>query len=336
MRVLAGDIGGTHTRLLLADVESGAIHVVVETQYASGAFDGLAPIIEAFLASHRGGPRIEAACFALAGPITETPAGQRARITNLPWQVDAPALAQTLAVPQVTLLNDFAAVGYGIEALADDDLVALQPGVAQAQAPRVVLGAGTGLGVAQLAWCGAGYTAIAGEGGHLDFAPRDAQQHALLQHLERKFGHVSYERVLSGPGLCAIHAFLRDGNAASTRAEPKTAIGIDDPAAAISAAALAGRDALATAALALFVDIYGAFAGNLALLTLARGGVFLAGGIAPKILPKLQDARFLRAFTDKGRFAPLLADIPVRVVLNPRVGLLGAARVAWRTTAHFK
>ncbi|OGI37072.1 MAG: glucokinase [Candidatus Muproteobacteria bacterium RBG_16_64_10] len=336
MRVLAGDIGGTHTRLLLADVTSGVVHVVVEAQYASGAFDGLASIIAAFLASHPRDPGIEAACFALAGPIVDTPAGQHAKITNLSWQVDATALAQTLDIPQILLINDFEAVGYGIDALTDDDLVALQPGAPRAQAPRVVLGAGTGLGVALLSWCGEGYTVVTGEGGHQDFAPRDAQQHALLQHLERKFGHVSYERVLSGPGLCDIHAFLRNRGAASESSELETATTADDPAAAISAAALAGRDAFAVAALDLFVDIYGAFAGNLALLTLARGGVFLAGGIAPKILPKLQDARFLRAFTDKGRFAPLLAEFPVRVVRNPRVGLLGAARVAWRSIAHMK
>lgn len=331
MRVLAGDIGGTNTRLILADCTGNACIPVVERVYPSAAHADLAPIVLGFLESTgEAGSALERACFAVAGPVQEDATGQVARITNLPWELHSARLAATLGIPRVRLINDFQGVGYGIDALSPADIEELQAGREIPRAPRVVIGAGTGLGQAILIWQTDHYEVYPTEGGHVDFAPTDERQIALLRELMQEFGRVSYERVVSGPGLIRIYSFLRDQGEAAESPELREAMHQGDPAAAISAFALTRNDPLASMALDLFIQVYGAQAGNLALTCLARGGVYIAGGIAPRIIERLRSGTFLQAFNDKGRMAPLTADMPVRVILNPKVGLLGAALAATR------
>ena len=314
--VLAGDVGGTKTLLMLAEISQGVPRAVREARYDNSRFDSLEGILADFLGTHYQ-PCV--ACFAVAGPI----AGRQASLTNLPWQIDADELEKTFGFSQVRLINDFVAVGYGIEALGPDDMVQLQEGKPLAHAPCVVLGAGTGLGECLLAWGNGHYEVIASEGGHVDFAPADELQIGLLRQLQSTFGHVSYERVLSGPGLVAIHECLHSGD------EKYPAL--TDPA-DITDAALAG-DPVAMRTLEMFIAIYGAQAGNLALTCLARGGVFIAGGIAPRIIDQIRAGGFMRAFLEKGRHSCLMAEMPVQVVMNPNVGLLGAALTAGRMAA---
>lgn len=311
--ILAGDVGGTKTLLMLAETVEGLPRAVHEARYENSQFDSLETILSDFLGTYY---QPGAACFAVAGPIE----GRCAKLTNLSWRIDADALARRFCFQQAHLINDFVAVGYGIEALGPSDLVTLQAGNPQPHAPCAVIGAGTGLGECLLVWENGHYKVIASEGGHVDFAPADDTQIALLQHLRAQFGHVSYERVLSGPGLVAIHECLRAGD--------KTLPQLNAPA-DVTDAAFAG-DLIAMRALEMFIGIYGAQAGNLALTCLARGGVFVAGGIAPRIIDKIREAGFMQAFLEKGRHARLMAEMPVHVVINPNVGLLGAALVAGR------
>jgi len=304
--VLAGDVGGTKTLLLLAESSANGMRTLAEQRFENRDHPDFFSLLRQFLDQ---APRLpDAACFAIAGPV----AGNRADMTNLPWLIDGATLTAELGFP-VRLVNDFEAVGYGIDALGPDDLETLQEGEPQHQGVRAVLGAGTGLGEGFMVWQGEGYKVFPSEGSHADFAPADEKQDQLLHCLRKKYGHVSWERVVSGPGLADIYGCL-GGNAA----EP----------AYIADAAQNGNDALAAAALELFVAAYGAEAGNLALKLLPRGGVYVAGGIAPQILPKLKDGGFIKAFRAKGRFAGLLATLPVWVVKNPKVGLLGAVQAA--------
>jgi glucokinase len=328
MQVLAGDIGGTKTLLQIVEVQGRRCQVLREERYVSAAYDGLVAMLHDFLALARPSQGVAAACFGVAGPVATTPAGERARLTNLPWELDTADIQAALGLPAVGLINDFQATGYGIEALEAHELVDLQTGDAQARAPCVVLGAGTGLGQCLLVWCDDHYRSLPTEGGHVDFAPTDALQDALLQDLRVQHGRVSYERLLSGSGLVSIYRFLHryDGPAAGV----DLAATDTDPAPVITQAALDGSDRLAGAALDLFVRIYGAHAGDLALTALAMGGIYIAGGIAPKIVTRLQAPGFLQAFNDKGRMSPLTRAMPVRVILNPRVGVLGAALSAAR------
>ncbi len=331
MQVLAGDIGGTKVLLQIAEFDKGNYQVKAEQRFASNAYDGLLPIIQEFLRTPpaRTSISLDSACFGIAGPISETPTGQLARVTNLPWEVKGAVLARELKLSKLRLMNDFQAIGYGIEALDPQDLAVLQEGEAVPHAPRIVIGAGTGLGQGLLIWQGDHYEAIATEGGHVDFGPTDALQMELLQYLKKKLNHVSYERVLSGSGLVTLYNFLHDREA-PTSSDLTEAMKTGDPAAVISDAALKGKDALAIQALDLFVTIYGAQAGNFALSCLAEGGVYIAGGIAPKIIDKLTDGTFMRAFTSKGRMSSLVQAMPVKVVMNPKVGLMGAALAASR------
>ncbi len=324
MKVLAGDLGGTHGRLWLAEVVNGLPRCLREAVYPSADYPDPADFIEHFLA----GETVTAACLAVAGPVEVHTDGQTARITNLPWRLDSRELAHRLGLPRLRLINDFAAVGHGIDALQPKDLVNLQPGRPRARAPRALIGAGTGLGVAILVWNGTDYQVLPTEGGHVDFAPTDALQAELWAWLHPRHGHVSAERVLSGPGLVNIYRFL--AQRAPQRADPALTVMLDhdDAPARISEHALWHGDALAREAVELFIRIYGAQAGNLALTTLAHGGVFLAGGIAPKLLDLLSGGGFIAAFRAKGRMAPLMEEFPVQVIINTRVGLLGAARVA--------
>lgn len=329
MRVLAGDIGGTNARFMLAELTGAGHRVLARKTLASGDYPSLVEALRAFLAS-QGDVHVESTCLAVAGPVEDAGGGQRARITNLPWEVDAGVVAKALGGTRVQLLNDFAAAALGIEALEPDELIALQEGSERSDAPRAVIGAGTGLGQAILVSCAGRYEPLATEGGHAAFAPADALQDALLVHLRERFGRVSCERILSGSGLVNIYEFLRERGAAIESQDTAQAMRAGDPAAAVSAAALRGRDTLAGEALDLFVRIYGAHAGDVALSVLAHGGVYIAGGIALRIVAKLQDGAFVRAFNDKGRMSLLTRAMPVRVVRNEAVGLLGAMVAAGR------
>lgn len=325
LRVLAGDIGGTKTLLQLAEFEPGALRprrVLREARYDSAAYADLTPLLDDFLRNDRG--PLHGACLAVAGPVQGDADRQTCRLTNLSWQLDSLRLAADLGLPAVRLINDFQAVGYGIEALSADELVTLHHGTAQAQAPRLVLGAGTGLGVALLMPCNGRYEVFPTEAGHMDFGGGDEIQDGLLAFLRAEYGHVSWERIVSGPGLVNIYRYLL---ARDQAADSAGLLQATNPAAAIAAA----DDARAAAALALFVGLYGAIAGNLALACLARGGVYLAGGIAAKILPHLQQGGFAHSYTDKGRMSAVVEDIPVHVVTHPQVGLLGALLAAART-----
>jgi glucokinase len=328
MRVLAGDIGGTSARLAVAEVEGRSCRMLDEACYASRDHASFASVLESFLI--RGRERPQAACFAVAGPVQDRGGAQSVRVTNLPWQIESDAIASEFDLARVRLINDFQAVGYGIEALAPQDLVTLQAGEPKPGGPRAVLGAGTGLGQTVCVWHADHYEALPTEGGHAGFAPADDLQDDLLRYLRGRHGRVSCERVLSGPGLVQLYEFLKERGAAPESPDVVQAMQDGDPAAAISIAAQRG-DRLASQALDLFVSVYGAHAGDLALTVLATGGVYVAGGIAPKIVASLKGGAFLRAFNDKGRMSALTQAMPVHVVMNESVGLLGAALVASRS-----
>ncbi len=318
--ILAGDIGGTKTVIGLFEKAGNRLHVIREETFPSQRYGSLEAILDQFMGpgSH---PPLRVACFGVAGPVVEG----RSKATNLPWELDECALAEFLKVQQVKLLNDLEAAAYGMLHLDPTDLCVLQPGLTR-KGNIAVIAAGTGLGEAILYWDGARYHPMATEGGHTDFAPRSDIEVELLRYLQREFGHVSYERVLSGPGLFNIYRFLRDSGSASEPEWLRTRIAEGDPSTVVSEIGLAGDDPLCTNALDLFVSVYGAEAGNLALKAFAIGGVYVGGGIAPKILPKLQDGTFTSAFADKGRFAELLRSIEVKVALNLRAPLIGAAQ----------
>lgn len=329
--VLAGDIGGTKTLLQLVQVgDDGTFHAVYERRFDSPVHEDFNALVQEFLYAAEFIPAaaqpISAACFGVAGPIH----GHHAKITNLPWRIDAGAVGAEFGIPGVHLINDFAAVGFGIEALRADDIATLQAGAPEPQGTCVVLGAGTGLGEGMLLWRDGQYQALPSEGGHVDFAPLDTDQIGLLRYLQPLYGHVSYERILSGSGLVKIYEYVVDTGLETATPLFRTTFQQGDPAAVISEFGMDGRDPAAVRALDMFVAIYGAQAGNLALTLLATGGVYVAGGIAPKIIAKLKSGGFVNAFNAKGRFAALMQNIPVRVVMNPKVGLLGAARVASR------
>lgn len=320
--ILAGDIGGTKTLLRLSAADR--THApLLQTSYPSAAYPSLAEMLDEFL-REAGEIDVCAACLAVAGPVM----GRHAQLTNLPWDVDADALAARFRIPDVHLINDFEAVGRGIAALQAEDLLTLQFGEAQPQGLRLVVGAGTGLGVAWLVWQGSGYAVYPSEGGHMDFAPTSAAQYELLHYLQQRHGHVSCERIVSGPGLVAIHDFLRDSGRGKPSSQLVAAMAKGDAAAAITHAAQLGGEPIASLALELFIRIYGAYIGNLALLMLPRGGIYVAGGIAAKITLLLQHGDFVRTFRDKGRYAGMLETFPLHVVGNAQVGLLGAALCA--------
>ncbi len=319
---LAGDIGGTKT--LLQIFRAGQEREpLLRKSYPSEDYSGLLEIIDAFLCE-AGTRDIVSACFALAGPVT----ARMVKLTNLPWEVDADLLAAHFGIAQVMLINDFAAVGFGVGALDSADLLPMQTGEAQEHGVRVVVGAGTGLGVAWLSWRGDCYAVHASEGGHIDFAPSDELQYALLRYLQQRHGHVSYERIVSGPGLVAIFEFLRDTQNIVPSDALSTAMNMGDGAAAITRFASEHGERIAVQALELFMKIYGAFVGNIALAALPRGGIYVAGGIAAKIAAQMQGSDFMSAFLDKGRFNGLLAAMPLSIVMNPQIGLLGASMVA--------
>jgi glucokinase len=322
--ILAGDIGGTHARLSYyrddKDSDQGNFAAVHERVYKSKEFRGLDEIVVKFVAETGVSPTI--ASFGIAGPVRNG----RVETSNLPWVVEASRLARELQLDAVNLINDLEAQAWGIQCLGPSDTVALNQ--IKKQNPRgnqAVVAAGTGLGEAGLIWDGERQHIFACEGGHCDFAPRNELEIELLRYLLARFGHVSYERIVSGPGLVNVYLFLKDTHRGEEPQWLRDQIAAGDAAAAISQAAVSAKAPLAEQALDLWISIYGAEAGNMALKVLASGGVFLAGGIAPKILPKLASPLFMQAFLSKGRMQALLEAIPVRVITNEKTGLLGAA-----------
>ena len=320
--ILAGDIGGTNARLAYFQPQNGRFQLVSERVFPSREHQGLGEIVTRFL--DESGTRPEAACFGIAGPVRNG----RVETSNLPWVIEQSALASQIHLAATLLINDLEASAWGIGALGTEDLVTLNPGAGSVSGNQAVVAPGTGLGEAGLFWDGNRHHVFACEGGHTDFAPQDDLQIELLRYLQQRFGHVSYERILSGPGLVNVYEFLCSSGCGKESAELAAAMKAGDPAAAISHAALAGNDSLATKALDVWIAVYGAEASNLALKTMATGGLFLAGGISPKILPKLKGPLFLNAFLAKGRLRPLVEAMPVHVVTNEKSGLLGAARCA--------
>jgi len=323
--ILAGDIGGTKTILALFEESDGALTLVRDRTFSSRDYGSLEEIVSQFLKDERG-LVLRAGCFGVAGAVID----ERSRTTNLPWELDEEKLADAILAPRVKLLNDLEATAYGVLHLKGDQLGLVNAGAKPKRKGNVaVIAAGTGLGEAMLYWDGSRYHPIASEGGHADFAPRTDQEIDLLRYLRARFGgHVSYERVLSGPGVYTIYSFLRDSGYAPEPDWLKERLTRGDPSATISQLGLAGENALCSATLDLFAAVYGAEAGNLALKCLAVGGVYVGGGIAPKILDKLKDGTFVRGFTDKGRFSGLMESMEIRVVLNPRTALIGAAHFA--------
>ena len=322
-RIIAGDVGGTKTTLALFDDEG---HDVAERTYASASHASLEEVLAAFGRDVRGSREARALAVGVAGPVEH----DRCRTTNLPWSIDAREVERAAGIPRVKLVNDFAAVAYGLSELRETDVEVLQAGDVDPQAPVAVLGAGTGLGEAVVVREGGTPRVMPTEGGHTDLAARDAEELALLAWLlARHPAHVSVERVLSGPGLVALWEFVTSTGRAGRAAEIVARMEREDPGAVIGAAGVAGSDAACAQAVRLFARIYGAEAGNLALKTLPFGGLYVAGGIAPKMMPLIRE-HFLPAFLAKGRMAPLLEKVRVSVVLHANVGLLGAASLARR------
>ena len=324
MIVLAGDVGGTNARLATVELKAGRAQVVHHRRYSSRDFPGLAPIVRRFCEEE--GTHPDRACFGIACPVV----GDDCSAPNLPWTTNALTLAADIEIPHTVIINDFAAIGYGIELLGPTDLATLQEGVPTPGGCIALIGAGTGLGQGFLLWKGDRYQVLPSEGGHTDFAPIGELQAGLLTFLRGKFGRVSWERILSGSGIADVYEYLLAAGVAVEAPAVRAAFGTEDPAAVIGRHAVAGTDCLSVRTLDLFCEILGAQAGNLALTVVATGGVYVAGGIAPRFVDRLKTGRFLAAFRDKGRMKDLLSRLPVHVITNPHVALLGAGAVAGR------
>ncbi len=320
--ILAGDIGGTNARLAYFQPQNGHLRLVSERVFPSREHSEFGEIVTEFLKDSSTRPDV--ACFGIAGPVRNG----RVETSNLPWIIEQSRLAKQIHLPATLLINDLEASAWGIGALGAGDLVPLNKVSGAAVGNQAVIAPGTGLGEAGLFWDGTHHQVFACEGGHADFAPQSDLQIELLRFLQSRFGHVSYERVVAGPGLVNVYEFLRDNGHGKESPELAAEIKKDDAAAAISRAALDGSCPLSVKSLDLWISVYGAEASNLALKTMATGGLFLAGGITPKILPKLTGPAFMQAFVNKGRLRPLVESIPVQVVTNDKAGLLGAARCA--------
>ena len=317
-RFLAGDIGGTKTRLAVIEVNGAQVLIKRDAVYPSRDY----AMFEDLLGDFMTGANIPRhAAFGIAGPVE----GRVVQTTNLPWHIDADALQRQFGLAHCTLINDLEATAYGLPALDTDDLLTLQSGIPNASGNIAVIAAGTGLGEAGLFWDGQQHHPFAMEGGHASFSPGDELEIALLQYLQQRYSHVSWERVVSGMGLLGLHEFLRAYRHAVAPQWLIEEMKNGDAAAAITNAALCGRDEICVETLHRFVRLYGAEAGNLALKMMSRGGLYLGGGIAPKILPLLREGAFLDAFLNKGRMRPLLEAMPVKVILNDRATLFGAA-----------
>jgi glucokinase len=320
--ILAGDVGGTKVDLALYDFIDGKLTVSRDKIYRAKDYSGLEVIVKEFL----GSDHVTAACFGVPGPVREG----RLRLTNLPWTLDSRELAAGLVIQHVFLINDLEANGYGIAELADDQMFTLNEGDATQTGNRALIAAGTGLGQCFLVWDGHQHKPYPSEGGHGDYGPRNEDEIDLLRFLKQKYnGRVSYERVISGQGLTNVYEFLREVRGVDEPAWLAQRIAaVPDPNAVITEMALAAKSEICEKALDMFVSAYGAEAGNLALKVLSVGGIYIGGGIAPRIAEKLKDGTFMKAFTDKGRLSQLLINMPVRIILEPRAALLGAASYA--------
>ena len=326
--IIAGDIGGTKTNVALFDSQGAEIgRPAVVRSFPSGRYPSLEAILAEFVEAHR--PlEVTHACFGVAGPVV----GGRVEATNLVWTVSDRKLAEALCVPSVRLINDLEATAFGIDELKPEQFHTLNEGEGERRGHRGLIAAGTGLGMASIFFDGSRYHPMPSEGGHIDFAPRDEREFEMLQYLQGQIGgRVSYERVLSGMGIHNIYSFLRDRGHFEEPAWLADDIRTGDPSAAISRAALAGKSELAETTLRMFVEIYGAMAGNLALLLKSTGGLYVGGGIAPKIMAKMTDGTFMRNYGDKGRMSGLAMSVPVRVILDDKAALYGAARRALMT-----
>jgi glucokinase len=319
--ILAGEIGATRIRLAAFETEGNRLQCVVEKIYMSQQHDGLAGVLAQFVKTE--GIPVHSACLGVAGPVR---AG-RSKISNLPWVIDAQEVARQLRLNSVGLLNDLEAFAYGIDGLDSKDFITLSEGAEDAEGNRAVISAKTGLGMAGLYWDGFRHHPFACEGGHADFAPRNDLQMELLAYLQKKYGRISCERILSGPGIKNIYDFLRDAHKAEEPDWLREQISAaPDPPALISQMALEGKAAICDQALTIFVSVFGAETGNCALHYMSTGGIFIGGSIAAKIVPKMKDPVFLESFLDKGRMEAILRDMPVKIVANDDTGLIGAAR----------
>nr|WP_040549862.1 glucokinase [Pedosphaera parvula] len=321
--ILAGDIGGTKVNLGLFEIEERRVRLVQDGTFPSQKYLHLEDIIREFLATG-GTPRIHQSCFGVAGPVRHG----RAQLTNLPWRIEAVGMAMELKFGSVSLINDLEANAYGLAQLDPDDFDVLNKGEPGTNGNVALISAGTGLGEAGLFWDGSQHHPFACEGGHCDFAPQNTLDGELFAFLHDRFGHVSWEKVLSGTGQVNIYEFLKNRPGASEPAWLAAELSKGDPAAVISRVAMANENDMCTHALNLFVTYYGAEAGNLALKLMSTGGIYIGGGIAPKILPSLQRGHFLEALFGKGRMKSLLEAMPVKVILNSKTALLGAAHYA--------
>jgi glucokinase len=319
--ILAGDVGGTKVHLALYDFTGGDLKHTRDQQFPAKEYSGLEEIVKEFIVNEK----VTAACFGVPGPVRDG----RLRLTNLPWTLDSRELATHLKIDYVFLINDLQANGYGIAELSADQLYTLSEGDAQQIGNRALISAGTGLGEAFMVWDGRDYVPYPSEGGHSDFAPRNEDEIDLLRYLRQRYdGRISFERVVSGQGITNCYEFLREVRGLEEPAWLAERIATEDPNAVITELALKAKSEICEKALDLFVSAYGAEAGNLALKVLSVGGLYVGGGIAPRILEKLKDGTFLKAFTDKGRLSQLLVHMPVRVILESRTALLGAAAYA--------
>jgi len=319
--ILAGDVGGTKVHLALFDFTDGELKHLRDKQFPAKQYSGLEQIVQEFIVTEK----ITAACFGVPGPVRDG----RLRLTNLPWTLDSRELAAHLKIDYVFLINDLQANGYGIAELSADQVYTLSEGDARQIGNRALISAGTGLGEAFLVWDGRNYVPYPSEGGHSDFAPRNEDEIDLLRYLRQKYnGRISFERVVSGMGLTNCYDFLRDVRGVEEPASVAARMASEDPNAVITELALAAKSEICEKALDMFVSAYGAEAGNLALKILSAGGLYVGGGIAPRILEKLKDGTFMKAFTDKGRLSQLLVHMPVRIILESRTALLGAAAYA--------
>jgi glucokinase len=319
--ILVGDIGGTRTRLAAYQTEGNRLECVVEKDYPSQEYEGLREILPQFIRGE--GIPVHSACFGVAGPVR----GGQSKISNLPWVIDSHELAEQLKLSSVGLLNDMEAYAYGIDALESKDFVTLSEGDEDAEGNRAVISARTGLGMAGLYWDGFRHHPFACEGGHADFAPRDSLQVELLEYLQKKFGRISCERILSGPGIRNIYDFLRDTKKAEEPAwlRDELAAARDVPA-LIAKVASEEKAAICDQTMALFVSVFGAETGNCALRYMTTGGIYIAGIIAAKNVERMKSPAFMKAFLDKGRMESLLKDMPMKIIVNDDCGVLGAAR----------
>lgn len=328
--ILAGDIGGTKVNLACFEVDGQQVIQGVAGTYPSRQYATLADIVRHFIAEHR--LKVEYASFGIAGPVKRG----RSQLTNLPWVVDVRELAAELGFSRAFLINDLEANAYGIAGLHPRDFAVLNEGEEGAAGNAAIISAGTGLGEAGLFWDGHRHLPLACEGGHSDFAPRTDLDVELFRHLRAQFGHVSWERVLSGPGFFNIYKFFRDTRLADEPAWLKEEILAGDPSAIISRAGLAGKCEICVRTLDLFVTYYAAEASNLALKIMSTGGLYLGGGIAPKMIDKLKDGTFMKTFHESGRMSGLLQAMPVRVILNDKTALIGSARLAAAQTGWIR